>query len=64
MLLRILVISALVLAMAKHYFHDSKSSQPQVIKPKQQIENIEQQLEQINIHNQKEKDKALEALGL
>lgn len=64
-LLRLLIATSLVLAIAKHYLHDTKQqTETKSVKPKEQIEQFQQQLNDINFQAEENKRKALEELGI
>ena len=62
MILRLLITAMLLLGIAKYYLHDTK--QVETIKPKQQIENVQKQLDGFNQKAAEQKEKALKELGL
>jgi len=62
MILKLLITAMLLLGIAKHYFHDSK--QAEVIKPKQQIQNVQKQLDSFSQKSAEQKEIALKELGL
>ena len=62
MLIRLLITAALLLAIAKHYLHDTK--QTETVKPKAQLEQIETQIKDIKIQADEDRKKALDELGL
>lgn len=62
MILRLLVTTMIVLAIAKFYLHDSK--QTQQIKPAQKIEDVQKQLNEIKQKQEQQTKKQLEDLNL
>ena len=64
MLLRLLITAAIVLAIAKYYLHDNKANTEQAIKPKAQIEQVQQQLDSFSKKGEEQNQKALKELGL
>lgn len=62
MIIRLLVTAMLLLGITKYYLHDTK--QAEVIKPKQQIENVQKQLDSFSQKSAAQKEKALKELGL
>jgi cell division protein FtsL len=64
-LLRLLIATSLVLAIAKHYLHDTKQqTETKPAKPKKQIEQFQQQLNDINVQADEKRRETLEDLGL
>lgn len=62
MILRLLVTTMIVLAIAKFYLHDSK--QTQQTKPAQRIEDVQKQLNEIKQKQEQQTKKQLEDLNL
>lgn len=63
MILRLLIAASLVLAITQYYLTDG-NQQKDIVKPKQQIENIQNEMDKINQEAEEKRKKALEELGL
>lgn len=63
MILRLLIAASLVLAITQYYLTDG-NQQKDIVKPKQQIENIQSEMDKINQEAEEKRKKALEELGL
>ena len=63
MILRLLIAASLVLAFAQYYLTDG-NQQKNIVKPKQQIENVQNEMDKINQEAEEKRKKALEELGL
>lgn len=62
MILRLLIAASLVLAISQYYLKDS--SKAQTIHPKQQIEQVTQELDRINQEAEAKRKAALDELDL
>jgi len=64
MILRLLIAVMMVLAIAKFYLHDNKTGEANPLKPKQQIEQVQNQLDDINKMAEEKRKKALDDMGI
>lgn len=62
MLIRLLITAALLLAIAKHYLHDTKQSE--AVRPKVQLDHAQQEIDRISEEVEEKREEALKDLGL
>lgn len=62
MILRLLIAAIVLLFIAKFYLEDSES--PQTVKPKQHIEQVQSQIDDISKEAEEKRKKALENMGI
>jgi hypothetical protein len=64
MIIRLLITAMLLLGIAKFYLNDNKNTDNVDIKPKQQIEKVENKINEINQQAEDRRKKMLEELGI
>lgn len=62
MIIRLLIAAAVLLLLAKVYLQDNVK--PESVKPKEQINQVQQELDNINIQADQQRKKALEDMGI
>lgn len=62
MILRLLIAAIVLLFIAKFYLEDSESTQ--TVKPKQHIEQVQSQIDDISKEAEEKRKKALENMGI
>ena len=62
MLIRLLVTAAILLAIAKHYLHDTKQSD--IVRPKVQLDHAQKEIDRISQEAEEKREETLKDLGL
>jgi hypothetical protein len=64
MILRLLIAAMMLMAITQFYLQDNKTGEAQPLKPKQQIEHVQTQLDDISEQAEEKRKKAMEEIGI